>query len=40
VIPCLNDREDFAQVLTNMINEWALYTQKSPSSHAATVKEM
>lgn len=23
VIPCLNDREDFAQVLGNIINEWA-----------------
>ena len=23
VIPCLNDRDDFAQVLTNMIEEWA-----------------
>lgn len=23
VIPCLNDREDFAQVLTNIIEEWA-----------------
>lgn len=23
VIPCLNDRDDFAQVLTNMITEWA-----------------
>ena len=22
VIPCLNDREDFTQVLTNMIEEW------------------
>ena len=23
VIPFLNDRDDFAQVLTNMIEEWA-----------------
>ena len=28
VIPCLNEREDFAQVLTNMIEEWA----KSPET--------
>ena len=24
VIPCLNDREDFAQVLTNMVEEWTI----------------
>ena len=24
VIPCLNDRDDFAQVLANMIEEWAI----------------
>lgn len=34
VIPCLNDREDFAQVLSNMINEWALKPQHSQSDKA------
>ena len=40
VIPCLNDRKDFAQVLANMINEWGLNPEKSPSSNPATVEEI
>ncbi|WP_299363380.1 ferrochelatase [Winogradskyella sp.] len=39
VIPCLNDRDDFAQVLSNMIEEWASNGQLGQTSLASTAKK-
>lgn len=38
VIPCLNERDDFAQVLANIVEEWATTGQISQSSLATAAK--